>query len=70
MAMLFTTADINCRVAAQLQKDLIGNEGFYSIPCCQCTTHLCVSLRSRRHHFRSNSQKGAVLHEVKMKTDT
>lgn len=36
---LFTAANINCREAAQLQKDLIGNEGFCSLPCCQCRTH-------------------------------
>lgn len=31
MAMLFTTANTNCRDVAQLQKDLIGNEGFCSL---------------------------------------
>lgn len=29
--MLFTTANTNCRDVAQLQKDLIGNEGFFLV---------------------------------------
>lgn len=40
--MLFTTANNNCRDVAQLQKDLIGNEGFCSLPCCQSRTHAWV----------------------------
>ena len=40
--MLFTTANTNCRDVAQLQKDLIGNEGFCGLPCCQSRTHAWV----------------------------
>lgn len=39
--MLFTTANTNCRDVAQLQKDLIGNEGFFLVVSQRHESQVC-----------------------------